>query len=282
MKMASAIAAMLFAWMTVAFAQAVDIFPDQRHLCDQPSQVVRVPNISAPPLVDATLRRVPTLAFRLCNDRWGAHYFLRAPEPVSNGVCSFFEKEVFSPTDLDVTGAAPTDTTPKPEIRWSNPPPPWSTDAPTAIKGEQPVQFMAAQRSAACPPLDSPGYITVHGVSAEGFQAMEAFWRSLTSSEKNFAAAVSRIAECQHDIERDALFHNPDAAKKSRERKIEAFHAFVFDQPEGLRAFSMTFAGDVYSVLVWGTDNRFVPFRANVQVTGNGLELANLCNVYVA
>jgi hypothetical protein len=280
MKMTSAIAAVFFVGIAAAYAQAVDIFPNQRHLCYEASDLVTAPNKSAPALVNETLNGFPSLAFRLCTDRWGTHYFLRAPEPVSDSVCSFFEKEVFPPI---ASVASQTDTrASESAIKWSSPPPPWSVDAPTAVRGELPVQFMAVQNSGTCPPLDSPGYVPVHNVSAEGFRTVDLFWRSLASSEMNFEVAVSRITECRHDVERAALFHNPDAEKKYMQLKIEALHAFLFDRPASLRAFNMYFEAGIYSFWVSSTLPGFVSFEADVQVTPNGLELTKLCNVSVA
>src|SRR5258708_39986186 len=120
MRVGLAILALALVCTTAAFGQLV-LGPNQRLLCLS-GMIVTAPTAGAPSLVNATLRRFPTLAFRLCDDEHGEHYFLRVPERPSEGVCKYYEKEVFAPVDPRIAGESELGTTAN--VRWDEPPAP--------------------------------------------------------------------------------------------------------------------------------------------------------------
>jgi hypothetical protein len=93
MRVAAALVLFL-ASLAAAFAQGVTLQSNQHYLCYDRSEIVTAVRAGAPPLVNATLTRFPTIAFGLSKDEWGDHYFIRyfirAPEPVTDGVCSVY------------------------------------------------------------------------------------------------------------------------------------------------------------------------------------------------
>ena len=113
--------------VTATRAQVVanPFFP---YVCERPGVVLADPSQFAPPLVRETLKRFPSLAFRVCGDRLGNdHYFLRAPEQTTIGVCVIYEAEVFSPVDPNAAmGNALLTGDPNTAIHWWAPPKPWN------------------------------------------------------------------------------------------------------------------------------------------------------------
>jgi len=60
------------------------------------------PTPSAPPLVNATLSKFPSIAFSWCDDATTGHsYFMRTMEPSNDGLCFAHEVAVFSSVDPD-------------------------------------------------------------------------------------------------------------------------------------------------------------------------------------
>src|SRR5689334_12094678 len=102
--------------------------PNDRYACANESQTVvadRKPGI--PEIVSATIERFPNVAFRLCTDQYGPHYFMRVQQPPVNGVCVFEEAEVFLPQDSNAASVSVLDGSPAGHaVRWYAPPKPWS------------------------------------------------------------------------------------------------------------------------------------------------------------
>lgn len=256
-----------------------------RGFCSEPSTYVTATRSGAPPLVNATLGRFPSIAFRLCNFFSVPRYYLRAPEAVTDGVCRLVEKEVV-PT-VDVNSANLTlrrDTGPTPQISSSNPPPLWSNDDPQIILNA-PTELMATQTNGKCPALDDPSYIPVQKVSQAGFASVMQYLQTLGSSENNFAAAVSRISSCgadQYYFKTRRL--SPEEAKADLDRKIASLHKLLVEQQSSLRIFRLELYGGAYFVSAWDSakNSPAAPFVAALQVNGSGLELTQLCGIWVA
>ncbi|MDE2475691.1 MAG: hypothetical protein KGO48_11635 [Alphaproteobacteria bacterium] len=256
-----------------------------RGFCSEPSTYVTAPRSDAPPLVNATVGRFPSIAFRRCNFFSVPRYYLRAPETITDGVCMLVEKEVVPAVDVNSPNLTlPRDTGPTPHISWSNPPPLWNNDDPQIILNV-PTELMAIQTNGKCPALDDPSYIPVQKVSPAGFASVMQYLQTLGSSENNFAAAISRVSSCGADQYYFKTRHlSPEEAKADLDRKIASLHKLLVEQQSSLRIFRLELYGGAYFVSAWDSakNGPAAPFVATLQVSGSGLELTQLCGIWVA
>jgi hypothetical protein len=192
-------AALVLAFLAGSASAQIGFPPGTRFVCNG-GEVVTRPRAGVPSLVNATLVAFPQLAFRLCSDDWGMHYFLRAPERDDSGVCTFFEAEVFAPPDprgADVSSLERNDL--RRIVHWYTPPAPWSTvrsdrSDPVVVGQETPVQFMMEISTGQCRTLDSSEYVLVDGVSSQTFRSIGQLLRSAMYSEAFFDAAVRGLS----------------------------------------------------------------------------------------
>jgi hypothetical protein len=268
---------------TAAVAQ-LGLGPNDRYACASPDDlIVAVPTAGAPALVNATLARFTNIAFRLCNDGYGAHYFLRAPEDPVNGVCIFYETEMFSPTDpkaVDANALDPNERNNR--VRWFTPPKPWGGrrlggQYPNIVGRHDPTEFMI-EANGGCPALDDPDYVMVDNISAGIFKAVSHFWQGLASSQDRFNDALMKLApalQCE-------MSPNEFIANRLRDFALTALRTALFDQHHPLRISNIYLCGahGYYAVIEDPMTMRF--YSAKFDLGDGGLHLECLGGAYVA
>lgn len=241
------------------------------NVCYQRSKEITAPRADAPALVNETLQRFPMLAFRVCSDRWGEHYYLRTPEPVANGVCMFREREVFPAVDPNAGSTQPlAGNAPGFSPTYEKPPYPWGTNGL-----ERDYQFMAVQQTA-CPPLEAQRYAAVYDIAAAEFMRLRDAWLSLARSEDAFDSVVSNLPQ---SCDRIMAGFPPTIQKRMYDKLVASFHSFLFDPATSLNVSLIKKVGDAYDVHVTSVRDPWFALRIG-DVSGT-LRITCLEGLYV-
>lgn len=250
---------------------------NKRYVCFEGSRELTAPGPNAPRLVNATLDRFPMLAFRLCSDKWGQHYFLRTAQPIADGVCAFDEREVFPGVEPDDSGAeALAANAPGFVPTLAQPPQPWRTVGPLA---EYRASFMTAQQ-AGCPSLQSRNYASVANLTPAEFVSLRSTWLALGQSEEIFASALAGLPQ---DCGIMPGFP-PELQQRTYDRLRASLHAFLFDPGASLYVTRITRRANSYDVAVTerADPGHLADFVLTIEDSGGTLRLTCLGALYVA
>lgn len=266
----------VFAHVATGAAQ-VGYDVNKRYVCVEGSRELTAPAPNAPRLVNATLDHFPILAFRLCGDKWGQHYFLRTPQPVADGVCAFDEREVFPSVDPDASGAeALAASGPAFNPTLAQPPAPWRTIGPLA---EYRARYMSAQQTG-CPSLQSRNYASVADLTPAEFVRLRSTWLALGQSEEIFASALAGLPQ---DCGIMRGFPS-ELQQRTYDRLRASLHAFLFDPGASLYVTRITRRTNSYDVAVTERSDpgHLAKFALTIVDSGGELRLTCLGALYVA
>ena len=166
--------------------------------CSENSHSYFPDSIDAPAPVAAALASHADLSFRTCSDLdRNTHYFLRMAWPRTEGVCRYFEREVFP-------AAAHDEVWPDPQVAHypgGEAYPPisgWSLRMSRSWEragyGASSSEAFAAVTDNPCPPAGDAAYFHAPHQSNGMVKMIDNFWRTVTASPQALASAFVNVA----------------------------------------------------------------------------------------
>jgi hypothetical protein len=215
------------------------------------------PTNAAPELINATLARLPSLSFAMCNDQYeNSHYFMFTRNMGSHRVCVLRGIEVFPEDNPNKSGASGLQSSNQ-TVRWDTPPTPWRSKPTAGQKGEStrrdgtyfasiPTVEMVNAESG-CPPADSKAFVSVQGISETEFKKIDVYWQQLISSKAEFDRALSGLEAaslCEQEFAWDKGLE--EGMKKAQAQIRDG----VFDERKELRIGNLSKSGrSFYAIL---------------------------------